>query len=64
MTDLKKNLKICSGLTKSGLPSHKQTIYSGLNLLSESETNSLKLFLKEKVALSNKRNGVKPLTGS
>ena len=35
-----------------------------LNLLSESETDSLKQFLKEKVALSNKRNGVKPLSGS
>ena len=55
------NLKNLSGLDMTNLASQKPCIYSGLNLLNESETNSLKLFLKETVAEMNKQNGVKPL---
>lgn len=61
MDNLQQNSKSLSASDTQGLVKSKQDIYSGLNLLSESEINSLKKFLKETVAEINKQNGVKYL---
>lgn len=47
MDNLKKDLKHSSDSINQDLQNEKPLIYSSLNLLSESETESLKRFLEE-----------------
>lgn len=61
MDNLKPNLNNSSGSTTAGSANLKPDIYSGLNLLSESETKSLAQFLKDTVDKMNRDNNVAPV---
>ncbi|WP_044412349.1 hypothetical protein [Thiomicrospira microaerophila] len=61
MDNLKPNLNNSSGSTTVDSANLKPDIYSGLNLLSESETKSLVQFLKETVDKMNRDNNVAPV---